>query len=76
MADSSSTPPKPSTPLNAESASWLGSVATPPILLGLLAGRTVFDAVQQLGLASEELFRGDRLPALTVKESGNADTEA
>ncbi|MEO0489282.1 MAG: hypothetical protein AAFW84_02050 [Cyanobacteria bacterium J06635_15] len=42
------------------------SLATPAMLLGLVLGRSLADAIQQVGLASEEIFRGDRLPILTV----------
>lgn len=38
------------------------SVGTLPLLVLLTAGRVVNRSVIQLGLASEELFRGDRLP--------------
>ncbi|WP_346294000.1 hypothetical protein [Sphaerothrix gracilis] len=44
----------------------LVSLATAPVLLGILGGRALGEFVQQLGLASEELFRGDRLPVLSL----------
>lgn len=43
---------------------WL-SLATVPVLLGVLGGRAMLQAVQELGQLSEEIFRGDRLPLLT-----------
>ncbi|MBL1178869.1 hypothetical protein [Pantanalinema sp. GBBB05] len=43
---------------------WL-SLATVPILMGVLGGRGILQAVQELGQLSEEIFRGDRLPLLT-----------
>ncbi|HEY9762224.1 MAG TPA: hypothetical protein V6D07_06835 [Trichocoleus sp.] len=44
----------------------LVSLLTPPVLLSILATRTLTNALQEVGLASEELFRGDRLPSLTI----------
>lgn len=43
---------------------WL-SLATVPVLIGVLGGRAILQAVQELGQLSEEVFRGDRLPLLT-----------
>jgi len=40
------------------------SVATVPLLGGLVAGRVVAELVMGLSQASEEVFRGDRLPIL------------
>jgi len=45
------------------------SLTTIPLLLVLVGSRTLAKAVQQLGLASEEIFRGDRLPVLRVSEA-------
>jgi hypothetical protein len=42
----------------------LVGLATAPVLLALIGGRAVALAMQELGEASEELFRGDRLPVL------------
>lgn len=50
---------------------WL-SLLTPPLLVGMVGLRTLADVLQQLGLASEELFRGDRLPSLTIAEPPTA----
>ena len=43
---------------------WLLSLATAPLLVSLVSGRAAFKLVQDFGLASEEIFRGDRLPIL------------
>lgn len=43
---------------------WL-SLATLPVLMGVLGGRAVLQSMQELGQLSEEIFRGDRLPLLT-----------
>ncbi len=37
---------------------------TVPMLLGLVGGKAIADTLQSLGQASEEIFRGDRLPVL------------
>jgi len=42
----------------------LVGLATAPVLLALIGGRAAALAMQELGEASEELFRGDRLPVL------------
>jgi hypothetical protein len=38
----------------------------PPVLLGILAGRMLADGLTQMGLASEQLFAGERLPNLNL----------
>lgn len=40
------------------------SVATGPVLLGIVGIRLVSQWLQELGQSSEEVFRGDRLPLL------------
>lgn len=40
------------------------SLATGPLLLGVLCGKASLKFLQTLGEASEEVFRGDRLPVL------------
>ena len=42
------------------------SMASAPLLLALVAGQAALDRVIQLGVESEELFRGDRLPLLPL----------
>jgi len=42
------------------------SLATAPLLFGLLAGKTIANLVQSASEASEEILRGDRLPFLDV----------
>lgn len=39
-------------------------LSTGPVLLAMLAGKTFSETLQVVGEASEELFRGDRLPVL------------
>jgi hypothetical protein len=43
---------------------WLISLATTPVLLVLGGGKALVDTVLDLSQASEEVFRGDRLPVL------------
>jgi hypothetical protein len=42
----------------------LVSLAVTPWLAAIVSAHAVSDAIEQLGLASEEIFRGDRLPVL------------
>ena len=44
------------------------SLATAPMLLGLLSTQVVFSWLQEAGINSEELFRGERLPILHFPE--------
>ena len=65
--DSSDTPMRsqPATGSFSPADVWL-SLLTPPLLIGIVGLRSLAEALQQAGLASEELFRGDRLPTLTI----------
>ena len=36
------------------------------MLVGLLSARAIAAAMQEMGAASEEIFRGDRLPILKI----------
>lgn len=51
------------------------SLATAPMLLGILSAQAVFSWLQTAGIASEEVFRGDRLPILHVPNSEEPDAE-
>ncbi|MCY7367441.1 MAG: hypothetical protein LH474_04740 [Chamaesiphon sp.] len=46
------------------SPSLLVSLAATPWLITIVTLNTANDLLEQLGLASEEIFRGDRLPIL------------
>jgi hypothetical protein len=48
------------------SSDVLVSVATVPMLIALVGSKVLAEVAQSLGLASEEVFRGDRLPVLHV----------
>lgn len=45
------------------------SVAAGGVLVGLVAAKTLAEAITQWGLASEELLRGDRLPVLKPSQT-------
>lgn len=49
------------------------ALSTVPLVIGLLTLRTLSDAVISLGQASEEIFRGDRLPVLNLHTHGLGD---
>lgn len=49
--------------LNIANEIWL-SLATGPMLAGILGTRALTTWLQSIGQASEEVFRGDRLPIL------------
>ncbi len=45
------------------------TLLTPPFLGALLGGKAVSEMLQSMGQASEEVFRGDRLPVLNFPHS-------
>jgi len=45
------------------------SIATGPLLLGLLSTQAVLSWLQTIGIASEEVFRGYSLPVLHFPDS-------
>lgn len=45
------------------------SLATGPLLLGILASKAALELLQGIGAASEEVFRGDRLPILDFPDT-------
>jgi hypothetical protein len=51
------------------SSEILLSLATPPVLLFLLGSKAIAELLQDLGQASEEVFRGDRLPVLNLDDA-------
>ncbi len=48
---------------------------TVPMLLGVLGSKAIADGLQSLGQASEEIFRGVRLPVLHFPLSTDSDAE-
>jgi hypothetical protein len=51
------------------SPSLLVSIAATPWLSAIVSVRAASSFLEQLGLASEEMFRGDRLPVLHFSEA-------
>ncbi|MBE9128736.1 MULTISPECIES: hypothetical protein [unclassified Coleofasciculus] len=56
-------------------ADLLVSLAAGPILLGVCSMQAVSSSLESLGIASEEVFRGDRLPILPFPESTPEELE-
>jgi hypothetical protein len=55
---------------------WAVGLLVPPLLLGLLISRALADGLTQAGLASEQIFSGERLPNLNMPlQPQNAPTE-
>ena len=52
------------------------SMVTGPFLLGLIGARAIADSLTQLGLASEEVFRGERLPILPTVPDATSPNRA
>ena len=52
---------------------FLVSLATGPLLLGVIALEAAFRGLQATGINSEELFRGDRLPLLPFPNADSHD---
>lgn len=46
------------------------SLMTGPLLIAVIGVRALSDALTQVGIASEELFRGERLPTLPNIDGG------
>lgn len=56
--------------------SLLLSAVVLPVLAGLVGGRLTLKGLQELGQASEEVFRGERLPLLKFPKSSAASSES
>lgn len=54
------------------SSSMVLSIMTGPFLAGLIGARAIAESLTQLGFASEELFRGERLPTLQTIPGASA----
>lgn len=78
VADPAGTASHPSS--RSQSSHWpsklLLSCATIPALAGLIGWRALGEVSQQVGLASEELFRGDRLPNLPLTPTVDSQIDA
>jgi hypothetical protein len=49
------------------------SLAVAPVLLGVLSMQAILSWLEEVGIASEEVFRGDRLPILHFPHTGSQD---
>ena len=56
--------PTPTSAMPSVSPALLVSLAATPWLIAIVTANTASSWLEQLGLASEEIFRGDRLPVL------------
>lgn len=52
--------------LSAPPLELLISLATAPLLIGLVGGKALAEVSQEIGKLAEEVFRGDRLPLLNL----------
>ncbi len=57
------------------STDWLLSALVPPVLVGLLVSRSLADALVQVGLVSEQLLQGERLPNLNIHQAATDGDE-
>lgn len=72
---------RPSKANSSRSTGWLTpelllSLATGPLLVGLVGQKLLSQALQEWGALSEEIFRGDRLPILTVPAANPLEPDA
>lgn len=51
------------------------SLAAGPFLVGLIAQKVLAETLQEVGLLSEEIFRGDRLPILNFPRHSDVNPE-
>ena len=63
-----------STPLRSHrlSAELVVGALVPPVLLGILIARGAAEVMTQVGIISEQLYQGQRLPTLNVSETENS----
>ncbi len=47
-------------------SSLLLGALVPPVLLGIMASKTLADILIQVGLITEQAYRGERLPTLNM----------
>lgn len=51
------------------------SLATAPVLALLVGGKALIEGVREVGVWSEEIFRGDRLPLLNSPVESNSSPD-
>ncbi|MCL2929035.1 MAG: hypothetical protein O4861_01485 [Trichodesmium sp. St16_bin4-tuft] len=71
--ENSSENPTITTPSWKISSELVLSLATGPVLLGLLGNKAINELLLEIGLYSEEIFRGDRLPILKFPQKNPLD---
>lgn len=50
-------------------SNWLLSLASAPLVVGLVGSRMITNMILELSESSEEILRGDRLPVLHFPET-------
>lgn len=77
MSDSLNNKPKYTTTKNPEGfgigTEILLSLATGPLLFGVISLEAIFSGLKSAGISSEEVFRGDRLPILHFPDTSRND---
>jgi hypothetical protein len=68
MESSNKSSSLPRNPVDWMTTDLLLSLATVPALLALVGAKSLSKTIQDVGVLSEELFRGDRLPLLNMPE--------
>ena len=63
--------PRVTTPSWKISSDIVLSLATCPFLVGLLGNKAINELLLEVGLYSEEIFRGDRLPMLNFPHNSS-----
>lgn len=78
MTNSGSQAPSPNTPVAGGRAvsNLLLSVAVAPMLVGIVAEKLLTSTLRELGVLSEELFRGDRLPLVNSPQTADKPDSA
>lgn len=65
--------PRPSAPAARLSTEVMVGLLVPPVLVGIAVARALADGLAQAGLASEQLFAGERLPTLNMPSTSSLD---
>jgi hypothetical protein len=56
------------TPAQSPGSTWLLGLTTGSLLIGMAVARSLTQSLIEIGQASEEIFRGDRLPILNLPQ--------
>ena len=52
------------------------SIATIPLLAGVLTVKAIGDMMESIGHVSEDIFRGDRLPVLDIPSTAQSSVDS